>query len=101
MSLACPEGQTSRHACSAPDARSGHIEYSSMGVTVTVIPICSVRRICAIAASRREASHGFSTSFTAVVCAGVLLVEGELLHDIAVAAIVRIPMHQARGEVEV
>src|SRR6185369_12872776 len=59
MSLACPEGHTSRFASIVPESSAGQTAFSSMSLSFTVIP-CFSRTTLATAALAAEPSHGFT-----------------------------------------
>ena len=61
MSLACPDGHTSRFASIESESSAGHTAFSSMSLSLTVMP-CFSRMTFATAAFAAEPSHGFTAS---------------------------------------
>src|SRR5205823_7389241 len=61
MSLACPDGHTSRFASIVPESSAAHTAFSSMSLRLTFIP-CFSRIALATAALAAEPSHGFTAS---------------------------------------
>ena len=61
MSFACPDGHTSRFASIESESSAGHTAFSSMSVSLTVVP-CFSRMTFATAAFAAEPSHGFTAS---------------------------------------
>src|SRR5689334_3416884 len=61
MSLAWPDGHTSRFASIESESRAGHTAFSSMSLRLTFMP-CFSRMTFATFAFAAEPSHGFTAS---------------------------------------